>query len=845
VKSNADAVNLSEILDVKAIQSLMDAFYRLTGIGVAVVDLDDRILVATGWQDICTRFHRLHPESRRNCMESDLFLSQGVRPGEFKRYRCKNNLWDIATPIVVDDRPAGNLFLGQFFFDDEVVDVELFRRQARQYGFDEAEYLAALERVPRWSREKVDAAMSFYAQLAGTIASLSHGRLTLARSLAEKDELLAKLRENEGAIQSLLNATDDAVFLADLQGIILTTNEALGRKLGKTSSELIGSNILADMPLELAHSRQAKVEEALRTKQPQRFEDTHEGRILEHCIYPILDQQGKVIRMACFGRDVTEQRQAEKTLIESEAQFRTLAALSPAAIAILRDDGQHEEFLYVNAAWEKLTGYSQADARTLKPSQLTHPDFRGEVRSRAAARMRGENAPSHYDGQIISQSGRVKWIAMAASVIHYQGRPAILTVALDITGQKQAEAEIAKAKEAAEAANRAKTEFLANISHEIRTPMTAILGFSDLLMEPDLPPDEQREYLDGIRRNGKLLLELIGDILDLSRIEADKLVLEYRDCSPRQILDDVLLTVQVPAREKKLNLEVDYQYPLPESIHTDPARLRQILVNLAGNAVKFTERGTVGIVVRGEPRPDGVWRMQFAVSDTGLGIAPEKIGGLFRPFMQADASATRRHGGVGLGLAISGRLAAALGGRIDVESELGRGSTFTLTLDVGAGADNEIPPKSSNGFAGEEKLAAQPAEPNIPLHVRILLAEDDPDLQQLLCMILRKRMNFLVDLAANGQEACLLAERSENEGRPYDLILMDIQMPVMDGYEAVRRLRRNGWKKPIVALTAYAITGDREKCLAAGCDDYIIKTTTPAELRQLLARHLTPPGAIP
>jgi CheY-like chemotaxis protein len=343
--------------------------------------------------------------------------------------------------------------------------------------------------------------------------------------------------------------------------------------------------------------------------------------------------------------------------------------------------------------------------------------------------------------------------------------------------------------------------------------------------------------LEAIRGNGLVLLELINNILDLSKIEADRMTASNEECSPLQILDEALRVVRVRAEQKRLLLAVDKEFPLPDRISTDPARVRQILVNLLGNAVKFTERGVVRVTVSCVRNEHGAAQMRFAVSDTGIGIRPQKIGELFQPFVQADASTTRRYGGTGLGLAISKRLAKTLNGEIEVASEVGKGSTFTLTIDAGSpeGVRMLRAPQGTS-IAAEEPTSKAPAP---ILQGRLLLAEDAPDTQMVIRHMARK-LNLEVDVAENGRVACRLAEKAKAERRPYELILMDMQMPELDGYEATRWLRQQGWEGPIVALTAHAMVGDCEKCLKAGCTEYLAKPIRIAKLRDALTRYLLP-----
>ena len=408
------------------------------------------------------------------------------------------------------------------------------------------------------------------------------------------------------------------------------------------------------------------------------------------------------------------------------------------------------------------------------------------------------------------------------------------------------ERELAEARDAAENAARVKSEFLANMSHEIRTPMTAILGFADALLgeavEQKAPP-RCIDALETIHRNGKYLLTLINDILDLSKIEAGRMELESVSVSLVEIVLDVVSVMHVRAEEKGLFLRVVWDGPVPETIRCDPLRLRQILFNLVGNALKFTEEGGVTITVAldepDDPETAGRWpEVRFAIDDTGIGLTREQRRRIFDAFSQADTSTTRTYGGSGLGLAISARLAKLLNGSIIVDSDPGVGSTFTLTIPTGSlEGVPRITPKTALTPARCTESKQQPASAKDDAEQRlsgrrILLAEDGPDNQRIISFILQ-RAGADVEIAADGQQAMEEALRAVDADQPYDVILMDMQMPVMDGYDATGALRSAGYDRPIVALTAHAMAGDREQCLRAGCDDY---ATKPIDIPALIEK---------
>ena len=383
----------------------------------------------------------------------------------------------------------------------------------------------------------------------------------------------------------------------------------------------------------------------------------------------------------------------------------------------------------------------------------------------------------------------------------------------------------------ATAATKAKSEFLANMSHEIRTPMTAILGFAETVA--DNVNDEQNvDAINTIIRNGEHLLAIINDILDLSKVESGNMCVEHQWIDPVKVVAEVIDLTTVQADGAGLELKASFEGLIPESIQTDPMRLRQILINLVGNAIKFTEVGQVELIVRSVEH-DGRSSMEFDIVDTGIGMSSDQVERLFKPFSQADTSTTRKFGGTGLGLTISKRFAQLLDGDLHlVETHQGQGTRFRAT--VGAGELDGISRKPARIEQAKDRcdLAAN----NGPVRldgIRVLLAEDGPDNQRLLSFLLRKA-GAKVQLAENGQLAMEAAIAATEKGTPFDCVLMDMQMPVMGGYEATRRLREHGYSGPILALTAHAMDGDMKKCLEAGCDDYLTKPVN----RELLTKKV-------
>ncbi len=383
------------------------------------------------------------------------------------------------------------------------------------------------------------------------------------------------------------------------------------------------------------------------------------------------------------------------------------------------------------------------------------------------------------------------------------------------------------AKEVAENANQLKSSFLANMSHEIRTPLGALMGFAELLEDEALPAAERAGFIKTIKRNGQALVDLINDILDLSKVEAGHLTIEKEDVCAKAVVDEVVHLLRNTAEQKGLQITLSNQGSIPGKIVSDSKRVRQVLMNTIGNAIKFTEQGEVNVLLIGEKASDNQSKIIFKIQDSGIGISEEQAQKLFKPFVQADNSVTRRFGGTGLGLALSKKISQLLGGDLILEkSSLGKGSTFVVTINA-PHAESQVIAVSKPTF-----LDSDAANNKMSLEgVKLLIVEDSPDNQALMEIIL-KRKGALIEFANNGVEGLKKAL-----AKKYDVVLMDIQMPVQDGYVTVEKLRASNYRGPIIALTAHAMAEEREKCIRIGCDDFLSKPIDQQQLIEKIYRY--------
>jgi len=532
----------------------------------------------------------------------------------------------------------------------------------------------------------------------------------------------------------------------------------------------------------------------------------HDARNFEHHRRELADALDAWSRthdqLVAIGNDAghpLSSQELRATLIALERAYEPMRRSTQAVVTL------HEA---VGMDWPHLPEAGDAIAGVMGRERDYLPGMERVVASLIETSRRNNDAVARLELWLLA--GMLGAIVLTGVIVF---EPAVRTIRAQIDT-------LADAAKRANAAADSKGRFLANMSHEIRTPMTSILGYAEVLTSQGVTDAERSIAAATIERSARHLLTLLNDILDLSKIESGRLSVERIACSPTDVVEDVLALVRPSAVQKGLTLISEYARPIPAQVRTDPARLRQVLLNLVGNGVKFTDAGSVRVRVGFERG-----HLTFEVADTGIGMTPEQLARIFQPFEQADASTTRRFGGTGLGLAISSRLTEMLGGTLGVESRPGEGTTFSVRLRAEAVGEHEVisPPRNS----GPAPQASRAARCRLD-GVRLIVAEDGEDNQRLLRFHL-ERAGAAVRIAATGPDA-LRAARED----PAAAMLLDMQLPEVDGYEVARRLRSQGWPGAIIALTAHAMPGDRELCLAAGCDDYLTKPIDVAGLLSAL-----------
>ncbi|MBN1573895.1 MAG: PAS domain S-box protein [Deltaproteobacteria bacterium] len=626
----------------------------------------------------------------------------------------------------------------------------------------------------------------------------------IGRDITERKRMFDKIKEVQQQQKALLDSIPDMAWLKDKESRFISVNQPFGRSCNVSPEDLIGKTDLDVWPRDLAERyisddlHVMKSREIKRVEEPlEKFDGTRTW--IETIKAPIFDDNGEVVGTVGVARDVTERRQIEEKLRENEERYRSLVENLNDVVFNVDLDGN---FTYLSPVIEQISGYKAEDFIGKSSANFIHPEDLPGFYEMLKNGM--EKKKESYEFRGIDKNGATRYMSASGRILKKDGKPVGITgIMTDVTDSRTMREELKAAKMRAEESNRAKSEFLANMSHEIRTPMNAILGFSELLLDENLT-EEQRENVRTIYESGNILLTLINDILDLSKIESGKAEINEEVFYLLDLLNNTIALFNLKAEEKGLELNLEIDKDISSQIISDPDKIRQIIINLVGNAVKFSDAGKIDVSVMMGGKDDKKDQLTVSVKDTGIGIPPEKIDAIFEPFSQADASTTRRYGGTGLGLSITKKLVELLGGEIKVSSEVGKGSAFTFSVPVNTPIVDDKETESA-------------------VSKKVLIIEDEPSTLKLYKKYLQKG-GFQVISSRLGKDALPLAE----EHLPA-IIILDLLLPDTVGWEVLRKLKKNE-KTSDIPVIVVSVLPEKDRAMSLGAIDYVEKPITGRSL---------------